>query len=373
MIRVLHVIGAMGSGGAETVLMNIYRNIDRTKIQFDFAVHTDSEAFYDKEILSLGGRIYHTERFVVKNYKKYKKFWDDFFNAHREYHIVHGHINSSAVIYLESAKRYGCITIVHSHNTKNPELSVKALAFKFFSYPLRYISDYFLACSEQAAVDRFGKHVAYSDRCNILRNGIDINAFSFSMEKRIEIRKELSIENDFVIGHVGRFTRQKNHSYLIDVFQAVKSVVPNTKLCLIGTGELEKEIQTKVHGKKLDNDVIFLGVTDRVNEYLMAMDVFVFPSIYEGLGMSLVEAQISGLPCVISKAIQDEAVICKDTVTKMRLDISPHEWASKIVQSRGMERIDNSQVVKNAGYDIVDVSRWLEDYYIQLEHITSIK
>lgn len=191
-IRVLHVIGRMNAGGAEAMIMNIYRNIDRTKIQFDFVVHTNEQSFYDNEIMQLGGKIYRTERFIVANYFSYKKFWVNFLKKHTEYRIVHGHINSSAFVYLSLAKKYGRLAVVHSHSTGSVGKSLRAYIFRLLTYPLRYIADYFFACSEQAGIARFGTQVVASDRYYVLNNGIDMKLYTFNKEVRREMREKIS-------------------------------------------------------------------------------------------------------------------------------------------------------------------------------------
>ena len=367
MIRILHVIGRMGAGGAEALLMNLFRSIDRTRIQFDFVVHTEEKQFYDDEIEALGGVIYRTRRFNITNYSWYRKWWNDFFDHHHEYFVVHGHINSSAAVYLSCAKKHGIITIAHSHNTKSRVFSLRTVAFSVFSFPLRYIADYFFACSKQAGIDRYGRKIADDDRFRIVLNGIESKKYSFSPEKRRHQRINQGIDNkQLIIGHVGRFSAQKNHRFLINVFEAVRSRVPTAQLWLIGDGELFHQIERIVEEKGLQNAVTFLGVTDKVNIYLQAMDVFVFPSIFEGLGIALVEAQAAGLPCVVSDAIQEEADIGAGLIIKKKLSDSCESWADAIIKSRNDKREDTSVFVEKAGYDIEYTAKWIQDFYCNI-------
>lgn len=225
-----------------------------------------------------------------------------FFREHTEYFIIHGHINSSAAIYLSSAKKHGRVAVVHSHATKSGKWTPRALAFYFFSYPIRYIADYFFACSKQAGADRFGKRVTGTEWFRVLNNGINTSKYVFSGEVRRKMREKYSIhDNDVVVGHVGRFVPQKNHEFLLKVFAEVSKMEPNAKLWMIGEGELEKHIRRLADRLGIGEDVRFIGVTDRVHEYLQAMDVFVFPSVCEGLGIALIEAEAAGLPCVVPK------------------------------------------------------------------------
>lgn len=366
MIRILHVIGSMNCGGAETMIMNIYRCIDRSQIQFDFVLHTDKSGFYDKEILELGGNIYRTEKYNVKNIHSYSRWWNQFLSTHKEYKILHGHINSSAAIYLSIAKKYGLHTIVHSHATRITERSFRSFIFLVSSFPVRYFADSFMACSLQAGIDRFGKGVVNSDRFMFLPNGIDCKKYSYSEDVRSRIRQNYNLkENDFVIGHIGRFTYAKNHSFLLDVFYEYQKN-NNAILMLLGTGELENEIKAKIETLGIENKVLMIGVKPNVYEYLQAMDCFVFPSLFEGLGIALVEAQAAGLPCIVSKAIQKEADIGANLLCYLDLgDIAL--WVECIKNSRTIERRDTSKMVQKAGFSIEHSSKMLSNMYIQIE------
>ena len=367
MIRVLHVIGAMGSGGAEAMLMNLYRVMDRSKIQFDFVVHTDKKAFYDEEIEALGGRIFHTEKYNVRNFYSYKKFWREFLAEHPEYQIVHGHINSSATLYLSEAKRQGRIAVVHSHATRNKEKSLRTYAFLVSAYPIRHIADYFFGCSQQAGIDRFGERATQSDRFQVLNNGIFTEKYIFNQEIREKIRAQYEIAMDtIVVGHVGRFTFAKNHEFLIDVFCRLHEIEPNSKLMLIGIGELEERIREKVEQLNLRDAAIFVGQTNRVYEYLQAMDVFAFPSVFEGLGIALVEAQAAGLPCVVSENIQQEADIGCGLVHTVELAVGSEKWAEMLLDLRGTQRENTSMWVQRAGFDIQQSSQQLQAFYEKL-------
>lgn len=364
MLRILHVIGLMGSGGAEALLMNLYRNIDREKIQFDFVVHAQERGFYDAEIESLGGRIFRTERFNVANYHSYKTFWDTFFDKHPEFLIVHGHINSSASIYLSSAKRHGRIAVVHSHATRNQEKSLRAYAFLVFAYPIRHIADYFFACSRQAGIDRFGKKVVDSPKFEVLNNGIQTSDYTFDPTVRAEIRNRCNVaENTLVVGNVGRFTFAKNHQFLLNVFYELHRVQPNSRLWLVGTGELENTIKEQVKRLHLDAAVVFIGQTNRVCEYLQAMDVFIFPSVFEGLGIALVEAQAAGLPCLVSENIQDEANIGCGLIKTLKISDGAKKWAEGALKAKDMSRSNTSQSVLKADFDIEKTARHLQAFY----------
>lgn len=366
MVRILHVIGGMGCGGAETIIMNLYRNIDRNQIQFDFVVHTEEIGMYESEILEMGGRIFRVKKFNIVNYLYYRKWWLEFFEKHKEYRIIHGHINSSAAIYLSIAKRFGLKAIVHSHATSNTEISIRNLVFKIMSFPIRNIADVFFACSRQAGIDRYGKNVVNSDRFFIISNGINLKKYIYNNEKRKTIREEYGIDYECkVIGHVGRFTYAKNHEFIIDVFNEIQKLEKNTKLLFFGEGELENNIRNKVNQLKLDDKVIFMGVKSNIYDYYNVFDCFLFPSNFEGLGMALIEAQASGLHCVVSDVIQKEADIKAGLVNYYSCGEDISVWRDACIDAcKSEERINSEKYVTDAGYDIYDIARKLQEYYL---------
>ena len=361
MIRVLHVIGSMTSGGAEAFIMNYYRNIDRSKVQFDFAVRTNEKCFYDDEIESLGGKIYRVPAFNGLNPISYKRGWEEFFKEHTEHSIVHGHLGSAAAIYLKVAKKFGKITIAHSHNTNPPKINLREVAWRFWSYPTRNIADYLFACGKQAGIDRYGKKKGVI----VINNAIDVEKFQYNIEARNKIRKEFGIADDkFVIGHVGRFNVQKNHSYLIDIFNKVHEVNKSAVLLLLGSGELEETIKEKVKEYNLNDSVIFAGVRKDLYNIYSAMDVFVFPSLFEGLPVVSIEAQTSGLHFISSNAVKKEANIT-GLIDFIDLDADIQTWVDKILEfSNGYDRKINLSVISNAGYDIKKQAKWLEEFYV---------
>lgn len=361
-IRVLHVIGSMNCGGAEMMLMNLYRKIDRSKVQFDFVEHTDKDALYDAEIMRLGGEIYQCPRFVGNNYLIYKKWWEDFFETNGErYTIVHGHIGSTAAIYLKCAKKYGKYTIVHSHNTKG-SWSMKEAMYRLLARGVIGVADEFFACSRAAGIDRFGGNRKFK----VLNNAIDTKKYIYSDEIRKQVRSELGIRDEYVIGHVGRFNYQKNHQFLIDIFSELnKDQNSDVKLLLVGDGEEVDAIKSKVERLKLKKDVIFTGIRSDVNRLLQAMDVFVFPSLFEGLPVSIVEAQAAGLPCVISNKVPDECIITDGLVTIVDLAEAAKIWAKHIRDRKNVVRRDTSSEIKANGFDITETAKWLEGYYIE--------
>lgn len=365
-IRVLHVIGIMNRGGAETMIMNLYRNIDRTKVQFDFVENSDKPAVFDEEIRSLGGQIFRCPHYSVKNHFTYCKWWENFFRIHKnEYSIVHGHLGSTAAIYLHIAKKYGIYSIAHSHNT-NAMKNLSDLRYALFTYPTRFIADHFFTCSREAGISRYGKKIGNDiEQCTHLPNAIEINKFSFNTSSRKMIRNMLGIaDTQFVVGNISRFSAQKNHIFLLDIFERICRKSPNAVLLLVGDGERRAEIEAYIAEKKLKH-VILTGVKSNTWDYYQAMDVFLMPSLYEGLPVSLVEAQASGLPCCVSSAVPREAAIT-DLVQFRSLEDSAEQWADWVLTYCHSPRQDRQSELRNAGYDISETARWLENYYLEV-------
>lgn len=364
-IRILHVIGIMNRGGAETMIMNLYRRMDRTRVQFDFVENSPEPAAFDGEIQALGGRIYRCPHYNGKNHFQYKRWWNAFFQAHAgEYGIIHGHLGSTAAIYLKIAKKYGLYTIAHSHSS-GTDHSLKNLLYKMISYPTRNIADYFFACSEAAGRDRFGKAVSASDRCKVLNNTIDTEQFRLDAAVRAAMRKEFGLTDEMLVGHVGRFTGEKNHMFILDVFKAIRENNSACKLILVGDGPLRQSVQERAKELNIEQDTIFTGVRSDVNRLLQAMDVLLFPSLYEGLPVTIVEAQASGLPCVLSDRVPEECKLT-DAVRFIPLEEPPEIWAGHVTEAAGRERKDASQAIRAAHYDISESAPWLENFYVSI-------
>lgn len=358
MIRVLQVVTYMGRGGLETMLMNYYRHIDRNKVQFDFLVHRDFEADYDQEIRELGGRIYHISRLIPWS-RSYRAELKNFFYEHPEYRIVHVHQDCLSSVALQCAEECGVpIRIAHSHNSnqdKNWKYLIKLHYMKQIPY---YATDLF-ACSKSAGRWMFG-----DNSFQILNNAIDTDWYRYSKSVDMEVREELELGNSIVIGHVGRFDPQKNHGFLIDIFCACTKLDANMKLMLVGDGEGKEKIQQKVRDMNLQDKVIFTGVRSDVSRLMQAMNVFVFPSLYEGLPVTMIEAQAAGLPCIISDHISDECIVTKDLVIRMALEKSPAQWAEFVLQQSHRQHENHSKEIQEANYDISTVTKILEDFYL---------
>lgn len=360
-VRILHVVTYMGRGGLETMLMNYYRNIDRDKIQFDFLTHRCFEADYDKEIEALGGKIYHLPNLNPFSHK-YLKALDHFFKEHPEYKIIHSHLDCMAGIPLKYAKKNGVpVRIAHAHNSNQTKDKKYFLKLLFKRNIPEYATNLF-ACSENA-----GKWMFNGNKFSVLNNAIDAKRYAYNEKARINIRTEFGILDDtFVIGHVGRFFEQKNHRFLVEIFAQIHQRNPSSVLMLVGDGELRDQVEEQIQRKGLSESVIFTGVQADVSRFYQAMDVFVFPSLYEGLGIVAVEAQSSGLPCVISDGVPNECIVTTNLVTQKKLSDSAEEWASHILERCSLPREDHSLEVTASGYDIGETSRWLEEFYLTI-------
>ncbi len=365
MIRVLQYIGSLEQGGSQAMIMNLYRNIDRTKVQFDFVIHAGGITPLAEEAQSMGAVIYTCPAYRMKTSREYSKWWKNFFGEHPEYKIVHSHVRSTAAIVLEIAKKSGCKTIAHSHSTSSGS-GFSAMVKNLFQYRIRYVADYFMGCSQVAGEWLFGKKICASDRYFNVRNAIDAEKYIYDKVIADSIRKELGYtDDDFVIGHVGRFSAPKNHVFLLDVFNEVHKRDPKYKLLLVGDGELREEIEQKIKDYGLGNVVTLTGVRSDVNRLMMGMDLFLFPSLYEGLGIVMIEAQATGCPCIASDGVPKEAKI-SESVEYIELDEACEHWAEIILRKTKSERMDMYQTVLNAGYDIVGTTQWLQNFYTKI-------
>ncbi len=359
MIRVLQVVTYMGRGGLETMLMNYYRHMNRDKVQFDFLVHRDFEADYDQEILSMGGKLFHVSRLIPWS-RGYREKLKSFFHAHPEYKIVHVHQDCLSSVALECAKECGILVrIAHSHNS-NQDKNIKYIMKQHYRKKIPQFATELFACGKDAGDWMFTGH-----RYKILYNAINTSVYTYSFEKAVTIREKLHVEQNLVIGHVGRFDAQKNHTFLLDIFSECVNIVPNARLLLVGDGEGRTQIQEKAKSLGLEEKVIFTGVRNDVADLLQAMDVFVFPSLYEGVPVTMIEAQASGLPCVISDGVPKDCVITSGLVTSMKLSDRPCDWAKHIAAQLNRKRENHLEEIQAAGYDIVTAAKELENFYLK--------
>ena len=360
-MRILHVIGRMDRGGTESMLMNHYRYMDHSRIQFDFVVHTKEHCDFDDEIKRLGGNIYHVRRFNVLNIYSYRKDWVNLFREHQGYDAIHVHHFLVAGIILPIAAQYGIpVRIVHSHNTQPPILLMKEKVMWLFHRNMIKYSTIRLACSKAA-----GRYLFCDEPFMVFCNAIDTEKFRFDSKERERLRCEFGYKpENLVIGHIGSFrTRQKNHAFIVDVFATIIKQNPNARLLLVGVGKLRKEIERKIQSLKLEEKCIFAGARGDVPALLSAMDVFLFPSLFEGLSVVSVEVQASGLPCVASTAITEESRLT-DLFVQLRLEEPIEQWAHAVLSARSSKaRALYSEEVARAGYDVRANVKRLEDIY----------
>ncbi len=357
MKRLLCIVGVMNAGGAETFLMKVYRSLDRTKYQMDFAVAVDEPGLYDEEIISLGGKIYHIppkSEGVIKNFREIKKL----VKKEQYKYVLRTSQHSLSALELLASKHGGAKVRVFRSSNSNTTTGVglDLLLHKLCRFMPNLFANVRIAPSTEAAEFMFGRGSVKSGKAFILHNGIALDFFKFDKTARDECRRELGISDDFVVGHIGRFNHQKNHKKLLEIFKQMVALTDNAKLLLVGKGELEEDIKSYANRLGLTDRVIFTGVRTDVSRLLCAMDVYVFPSLFEGMPNTVVEAQATGLPCIISDTITKEAKVT-DLVEYFSLNSDPKEWAARIIEkiSECNNRLIAGKKLYEAGYDINEV------------------
>lgn len=372
-VRVLHVLGGTNLGGAESRIMDLYRHIDKKRIQFDFLVHTDQEGYFDQEIKELGGRIFRVPRFRLYNYFSYKRAMKDFFEKNHEFHVVQGHITSTASIYLPIAKKSGIpVTIAHARSA-GVDKGAKGILTRILRKNLWKKADYLFTCSRIAGISVFGKAAVNAGKTVFIPNAITCEMFTYDAEKRAKMRKELGLAGKYVIGHVGRFHYAKNHEYLLRVFSALcqqkkendKAGTKERDYALILLGEGGGMQAAKEFAKELgiEDKVYFLGNHSNVYDYYQAMDYFVYPSRFEGLPGTVVEAQCSGLKCLMSDTICEEVAVT-DLVHAMSIEDDPEKWAEYIAGTMQYERQTHTQEMRKAGFDVGRQAEVMMEFYL---------
>ena len=406
MIRILHVFGQLNLGGAESRTMDLYRNIDRTKVQFDFVVHNDS-GVYEEEARSLGANIYRVPRYRMINDLEYRKAWNELFKKimasdDTKVKFVHGHITSSASIYLPIAKKYGVESTIAHVRSAGADPGLKGVLTRFMRRNLADRADYLFACSNIAAVSAFGQKAVDERRTIFFPNAIETEKFRFNPATRDEVRDELGLQDAVVIGHVGRFHYAKNHEYLLRIFAEMlnsamldskihislagvtesSNVMPEERrlvLILLGEGSRMDEMKALAGELGISENVLFLGNHQDIYRYYNAMDLFIYPSRYEGLPGTVVEAQANGLKTIMSDTICDEVVVT-DLVETMSVEKDPLEWAKRaleilndktaiaskagILNTKDRTEHDYVREVSEAGFDSALEAKALENFYL---------
>ncbi len=369
-VRVLHVLGNTNLGGAESRIMDLYRHTDRNRVQFDFLVHSGEEGFFEKEIRELGGRIFRVPRFRIYNYFSYRKALKEFFQEHHEFALVQGHMTSTAAIYLPIAKKAGVKKTAAHARSAGVDKGLKGTMTRFLRRNLADKADYLFTCSELAGISVYGEKAVREGKTIFIPNAIDCAGFTFDPEKRKKMREELGLADALIIGHVGRFHYAKNHEYLLRVFAelcrmsagaggstAETGADQKYHLILLGEGPLMEDTRKLAEELGVADKVHFLGNHKNIADYYQAMDYFVYPSRYEGMPGTIVEAQASGLPCLMSDTICRE-VIATELVETMSIEEEPKAWAEVLQQridalvSKQENREKYAAKMAAAGFDV---------------------
>lgn len=359
-IRVLQVIGGLNRGGAETMIMNLYRAIDKSSVQFDFVIHRGNENAYCDEVRNLGGKIYVFPEPSAKNLIYYRKCWKNFLEEHPEYKILHSHVRSYAILFLGIAKKLGLTTIVHSHSTSNGG-GIKSYLKSLLQLPLRKTSDYLFACSTISGEWLFGKKAIKQPNYKMIKNAIDCSKYVVGEEVRKAYRQEMGIDHSVVYGHVGRLSEPKNHAFLLQVFCEILKTQPNAILMIVGEGAYRERIETQIAQLGIEDKVIMTGRRNDIPQILSAMDVFLFPSLWEGLPVTVIEAQAAGLPCLISDKITDEVAV-SNAVTYLPIDQGVDCWVEGACTAAG-KRFSVIEGIKAAGFDVHESAEELTKFY----------
>ena len=365
-IRVLNLFTILDRGGAETMCMNLYRHIDREKVQFDFLVYHKERGQYEDEIERLGGRIYRIPPINPKSIIAHIRGARMFFRDHPEYQVVHDHMGSNGAFVLWAAKQANVKTrIYHSHFEKLPlwnksiKETCRRIVYRILGVIAKSASNCYFACGQRAA-QVFNRN----KKVYILANAIDVEKFKYDQEARESKRKQLDCRDNIIIGNVARFAPDKNQKFSIIILQYMLKMRQDIELWLVGDGAQKKEIMELAKAKGVEEHVRFLGVRTDVDELLQAMDVFLFPSINEGLPVSCIEAQAAGLPCVFSDGFDPSTVVVSDNCRVLSLSESPRVWAETIIEMSNRERRDVAEKVREKGYDIKQTSEYMRKFYL---------
>lgn len=365
-IKILMVIGSTNMGGAQIFILNLLRNMDLERYQVDFAVNfKEVEGGIGQELRDMGCNIYSLPYFKVHNYFSFKKKWKEFLSVHK-YDIVHGHSSNSASVYLNVAKKMGCVTIAHSHSAGFRGNLIHRLLKRFFASRIKKVADYWFACSSIAAEHLYGKdyrnHQYYYD----IPNAIIAPKYLYDENIATSIRSSIGVDKkDFLCGHVGSFTAPKNHFLLLDIFKEVLNKKNNAKLVCCGAGALLPQIKDRAKQLGISDSVIFTGIVKNCNDYMMAMDVLIFPSLFEGFPMTIIEAEATGLPVAMSDVITAEVDIT-DCVHRMSLNDPPASWADNIVRLESKDRKDYNSIVEDSKYNMKTGAKFIMSLYDQM-------
>lgn len=365
-MKILQIGMGNVAGGLEAFVMNYYRVLVHMDVQFDFVCMYDKIA-HEKEIKELGGKVYYLPN-VKKDYRGYKKGLEKVLRE-TSYEAVHVNMLSAAnIVPLRIAHKMGVKKVIaHSHSSSCPGLIRKTMDRYNRPKLRKYVTDY-VACGELAGKWMFGETVFADGKVTIINNAINTEKFVFSSEKRRELRERSGWQEKLVIGHVGRFDIPKNHDRMIDLLQCTLEKRKNVILCLVGPKEgLYEQIKEKVQAQGLQENVYFAGKQEDIQAYLSAMDIFLFPSIFEGVPFALIEAQANGLPCLMSDSVSEEAVVFKGNVQRLSLQTDDQMWADTLLSMSKIKRTSAEKIMeqmKEAHFDIRSEAIRLKNLYL---------
>lgn len=366
MINILMVVANTRMGGAQAFILNILRNIDHDRFHIDFAINFYAENNgIEDECRQYGCKFHILPYFKVYNYLSYYREWDKFLSTHK-YDIVYAHATNSASLFLKIAKKYGMRTIAHSHSAGYRGGRIEQLTKKFFAKGVGKVADYWFACSDKAAERLYGIDYRQYPHYYDIPNAIEAQKYLYDEEIRQRVRLEIGVDdNTFLCGHVGTFSGPKNHLFLVDIFKDIVAQRPNARLVCCGAGALMSSV--KEHARELGvlDKIIFAGVVKNCNEYMMAMDVFIFPSIFEGFPVSILEAQATGLPLLMSDVITKE-VDLTSLVNRMSIKEHPSKWAEKVLSLESSQRDIYNEVISRSKYNMRETVKMFERLYTEL-------
>lgn len=368
-VRVLHVFNSLDCGGAENLILSVLREIDHNKVQFDFLIQTEENGFLEDEILRFGSKIYRICKYKIYNHFKFVAELNNFFNQHTEHSIVHCHVYNIAAVVLKIAAKYNKKSFCHAHSSASTSsLPIKFAKFLFRKSLSNMSNVKKLACSKKSAIFTYGKKNFYNGHINIINNGINVEKFLFDIEKRNIIRNKLNIKNDtFVIMHTGSFNYEKNHDFIIDLILRLENKTDFVFL-FFGKGKLECHIKKRVEDNNLNDNIKFMGVVTNINYYLCCADLFLFPSRFEGLPIALVEAQASGINCLITDSLTEEIDIT-DLINRHSL-LNIDNWLNAINSYKNNyslkeeKRKQYNKIVSASDFNIKKVASLLQNIYL---------
>ena len=360
MIRILQSVNIMDRAGLETMLMNYYRHMNHAVVQFDFLTHRQQEGAYENEIKKMGGIVYHAPRLYIQNLPRYFRYMKSFFEEHKEYKIIHSHNDTMSYFPLLAAKKSEIpIRSAHSHSSKLD---------KDLKFPIKYLAlkqIHNVATKNCACGDKAGQFMFPNSEFKVIRNAVNFEKFAFNKEIRNRKRQELHVKGKFVIGHVGRYCYIKNQLFLLDVFNAVLTKKPESHLLLVGKGQDQYKIEEKIKKLGIEKNVSLLIDRADVAEIYQAMDVFVMPSLFEGLPVVGVEAQANGLQCIVSDKISKE-ILLTNSIEMLAINDGADKWAKVILNVNRERNKTAKDELHKAGYDIIDEAKKLQQWYVNL-------